>query len=159
MRFVFPFTLIFCILLTGCRQNLHTPDDNPPVNSNNNIKVIYSIPELREIINSQGYSVEESTDKQIAFRANGHIIQLYKLEDGDLLLSFGFKKNNNISFKEMNEWNKEYRLSRGFIDDEGDPIVETDLMTNGGISKKNITEFIKVFTNVTVPKFIRKYGM
>jgi hypothetical protein len=39
------------------------------------------------------------------------------------------------SVEEMNEWNKTKRFSRGYIDKEGDPVIEFDLdLDDGGMS-------------------------
>jgi hypothetical protein len=45
----------------------------------------------------------------------------------------------------MNEWNRTKRLSRAYLDDEGDPILEADLLANAGFTGEQFLEWFKVF--------------
>ena len=46
---------------------------------------------------------------------------------------------------DVNTWNRDYRLSRAYTDDDGDPVLEADLLANAGMNEEIVTEFIKVF--------------
>jgi hypothetical protein len=50
-----------------------------------------------------------------------------------------------VSYETINAWNRDIRLSRAYLDRDQDPILEADLLSNGGISSKNITEFFRIF--------------
>lgn len=50
----------------------------------------------------------------------------------------------------MNQWNKTRRLSRAYLDDENDPILEMDLLANTGMTPKQITEWVSVFISPAV---------
>lgn len=38
-------------------------------------------------------------------------------------------------------------MSRAYLGDDMDPILETDLLANAGITPKQITEWVEVFLN------------
>ncbi len=46
----------------------------------------------------------------------------------------------------MNEWNQSHRFSRAYIDDENDPVIESDLDLEGGATVGAVREFIDTFT-------------
>ena len=54
-----------------------------------------------------------------------------------------------LSYKDINKWNSSKRLSRAYIDDGNSMVLQSDLMSNGGISRKNISEFFRVFRQST----------
>ena len=55
----------------------------------------------------------------------------------------GFKHDSSVH--SMNKWNAEKRFSRAYIDDEDDPVVESDLDLEGGSSLGAVREFIDTF--------------
>ncbi|GHA81905.1 hypothetical protein GCM10009069_01230 [Algimonas arctica] len=52
----------------------------------------------------------------------------------------------------MNTWNRTKRLSRAYIDLEGDPVVEADLLADRGITRVQFANFMTVF-QTTVSQF------
>ena len=55
----------------------------------------------------------------------------------------------DISLATINEWNAQRRLVRAYIDFENDPVLEGDLLANAGYTPKQLTEFLKVFVQIS----------
>ena len=106
---------------------------------------------LEEILRGFGYAdVEvrepsESGTGSLRFMVEGATVTLYNYADGDLQLWWGVV-HPGCSLEAINEWNRTKRLSRAYLDDEGDPILEADLLANAGINKEMVQEFISVFS-------------
>ncbi len=48
----------------------------------------------------------------------------------------GFKSSGSTSVGKMNDWNRTKRFARGYIDNDGDPVVEMDIdLDEGGMSR------------------------
>jgi len=86
----------------------------------------------------------ESGTGSLRFMVEGATVTLYNYADGDLQLWWGVV-HPGCSLETVNEWNQTKRLSRAYLDEEGDPILEADLLANAGINKEMVQEFISVF--------------
>lgn len=109
------------------------------------LKNRYSDAELIEIMKSDGYSaVTRIKDGTLSIRVDGVTYALLNNSDGDLQTYYGIS-GAKLSYQEINEWNRTMRLSRAYLDSEKDPVLEADLLANGGLTNKNVTEFFRVF--------------
>lgn len=100
--------------------------------------------QLVRIIRGEGYSsVEIIRDGTILIKLNGIKYGLFNDDDGDLQLMYG--NDLKLSYKDINEWNMTKRFSRAYLDSDSDPILESDLMSDGGINEKNVTRFLSIF--------------
>jgi len=105
----------------------------------------YTDSELVQIIKDEGYSsVKQLRDGVIRIKIEGKSYILINKSDGDLQTYYGIG-GVKVSYKDINEWNKTRRLSRAYLDSDDDPVLESDLLANGGLSVKHITEFFRVF--------------
>ena len=112
------------------------------------LKKDYSDKEIVDILKDEGYRAVAIVDERvIEIKVDGrsHFLTVY--EDGDLQLYFGVT-GYDIPVAAMNEWNMTKRLSRAYIDHEGDPVIEADLLANAGYSDRHLVEFVKVFVEV-----------
>lgn len=117
----------------------------------------YSLEQVAQLLRNEGYAsvkVEKEYDR-VAFEVYGSTAVLYRYDDGDLQMFYGLT-DVNVGPVELNEWNRTRRLSRAYIDEENDPVVEADLLANPGLNDEIIAEFVSVFTNITMPQF-RKF--
>ncbi len=78
------------------------------------------------------FGFELSGNKVILFHS-GKSMQLYT----------GWRASSSL--EAMNEWNKGKRFSRAYLDDENDPVLESDLDLEGGASVGAVREFIDTF--------------
>lgn len=109
------------------------------------LKKSYSDDELIVILKNDGYrAVEKVEDRVLSVRIDGYTHYLYIYDDDDLQLYFGLT-GFEVSADDMNEWNRTKRLSRAYIDDVDDPVLEADLLANAGYTAEQVTEWISVF--------------
>ena len=105
----------------------------------------YSDADLVEILKDDGYrGVEIREERVINIKVDGQMHVLYAYDDNDLQMYYaltGYSISNDV----INEWNKTRRLSRAYIDDDNDPVLEADLLANAGMTPKQITEWVTVF--------------
>ncbi len=51
-----------------------------------------------------------------------------------LQLYAGFSVDNKIALATVNDWNYNYRFAKVYLDDELDPVIESDLDLSGGVT-------------------------
>ena len=122
------------------------------VNAQQQLKKSYTDEELIEILRNDGYrAIDHTDDRVISIKVDGVTYVLYVYEDDDLQLYFGVS-GYAVDAADMDAWNRTKRLSRAYIDDEGDPILEADLLANAGYTEEQFLEWFKVF-NYSVLEF------
>lgn len=101
--------------------------------------------ELVDILQSEGYRAVERVDERvIKIKIDGHTYVLYIYDDDDLQLYFGLT-GYVLTNEHMNDWNRTKRLSRVYLDDENDLVLEADLLANAGYTRKQLMEWLSVF--------------
>lgn len=81
---------------------------------------------------------------KILFSLNENSMALFRFPDGDLQLFYGVG-GVRCPLEPINEWNKLHRHSRAYLDDENDPVLESDLLSDGGMSQEKLTVFVRAF--------------
>lgn len=81
---------------------------------------------------------------KISFRQADDVVALFRLDDGDLQLYYGIG-GVECPLDAINEWNQRYRHSRAYVDHEGDPVIESDLLSDGGVSRHKLRIFVRTF--------------
>jgi Putative bacterial sensory transduction regulator len=67
--------------------------------------------------------------------------------------------SSNTSMNQMNEWNKTKRFSRGYIDKDGDPVMEFDLdLDDGGMSESLFIDNVE-FWEISMGNFKKHIGI
>lgn len=61
-----------------------------------------------------------------------------------LQLRAGFSGFNKVELKHVNQWNKRYRFSKAYLDDDGDPLLEADLELTG-VTRETVIKFVQNF--------------
>ena len=105
----------------------------------------YSDSELVQILKDEGYSsVEALASLGVLVKIDGNAYLLVNLPSGDLQ-AYYVVTGANVSHADMNEWNRTKRLSRAYLDSDEDPVLESDLLANAGLTESHVTEFFRVF--------------
>ena len=101
--------------------------------------------EIVEVLQEEGYgSVAPLGGEGVRFKADGMSYVLTIYEDGDLQLYFGLT-GIAVSPAVVNEWNRTRRLTRAYLDTELDPVLETDLLSDTGLSREMLVRWVQVF--------------
>lgn len=105
----------------------------------------YSDDDFVTMLRDDGYrAVQKIDDRHIRIKVDGYSYDLLIYGDDDLQLYFGMT-GYTLDASDMNEWNRTKRLSRAYLDDENDPILETDLLANAGFTQAQFLEWFEVF--------------
>ncbi len=113
---------------------------------------VLSLKEAAEILKNEGYRVTDMDDDSFKIKANGRTLVMFRFDDGDFQLYYGVS-GIKVDYKTINEWNRTKRLSRAYIDRVNDPVVESDLQGDVGLTSKQLLSFTKTFVDLTVPKY------
>ncbi len=116
------------------------------------LKTKFTDAELLGILQSEGYAAEISKEGILIIKIDGAKYLLYNLEDGDLQFFYGIS-DVNVTFEDINEWNRTKRLSRAYLDSENDPCIECDLLANAGLSSDHVLQALNVF-KISVSGFL-----
>jgi hypothetical protein len=60
-----------------------------------------------------------------------------------------------ITLNRINEWNRVKRFAKAYLDNDNDPVLESDYELTGGVTEQNVKEWMKTF--VYFAKEFRKY--
>ncbi|MCS7080242.1 MAG: YbjN domain-containing protein [Chloracidobacterium sp.] len=85
--------------------------------------------------------------------SDGLKIRLVK-RDKSLMLSAAWG-GQRMTLSRINEWNRAKRFAKAYLDDENDPVLESDYELTGGVTEQNIKEWMKTF--VYFAKEFQKY--
>ncbi len=109
----------------------------------------YTTTQLVKILRQAGYVdiAAESAD-QIHFKRSGQIFYLNRYEDGDLVLYFGLTGYDHLRESDFNAWNREKRLTRAYLDSDGDAVLESDMLFDGGLTARKIAVWVNVFVGL-----------
>jgi hypothetical protein len=111
--------------------------------------------DLEQILTVGGYSFERAVDSagDPLFRIQIEGLKVVLISNGceegvceNLQLYAGFAMQQKPELPLINGWNKTKRFGRAYIDDEGDPVLESDLDLEGGVSAGAVAEFLRAFT-------------
>lgn len=82
-------------------------------------------------------------DPMISGRMEGHKYQLLWEACDDECSVVRFQAgwaDADVTIKTVNAWNQESLFGKGYIDDEGDPVVELTINLDHGVSRKNLDD-------------------
>lgn len=110
---------------------------------------------MTKILTSMGLEVQESKSTSdgknpvIKFDLGGYGVVLFLAKDhSDAQLFVGFR-GQQITPEKMNEWNRGHRFTRGYRDEDGDSVLESDIDFTGGVTEANIKSWVKIFRSLT----------
>lgn len=111
-----------------------------------------STEQLRKLLESMGYEVEQPKEEVLRFAIEGHTAVIINNKTNIQLYSY-FKKKK-MDLKKINEWNATKRYSRVYIDKDGDAVIDWDIDLEGGITAGALKESIKTY-RIGVMTFVR----
>ncbi len=114
---------------------------------------------LVKALQAAGYSAklekDGTGDPMIKSAVNGHPFRIVfygckaNRDCATITFAAGFDKKKETSLDSINDWNRENRFGRAYLDDEGDPILGMDVdLDDGGISPALFTDNLEFWTAV-----------
>jgi hypothetical protein len=107
-----------------------------------------SVSDLRSLLSDMGYQPQslEGRDNAWAVRMADRPVLITVGGDGKNLLLWSYVQGGSLN--KVNEWNKQKRFSRAYLDGDGDANVEWDIDLEGGVTMDAVREGIKTFEAV-----------
>lgn len=81
---------------------------------------------------------------QIRYQVHGLVLDLFRVDEGDLMLKYT-ATGCEWKLSQINEWNRTRRLSRAYLEEDGDPVLEADLVSVTGITEEQVAVFVDLF--------------
>lgn len=101
---------------------------------------------METILDDMGLKFEKKSDTSWRVDLDGKKVLLIMANDNtDAQLYIGFG-DVTVKPSQMNTWNSDHRFGRAYADDDGNPVLESDLDFAGGVSDKTIETWIKLFS-------------
>jgi len=119
-------------------------DASPAVDANASVLQAAGPDIYVRAVEAAGFSIMQRTERFIQLDMFGLKVQLFPQATSAQLFA-GFSSARAMSPIIINEWNRTKRFSRSYIDREGDPILESDIDLEGGITEKAIVTWIQTF--------------
>jgi hypothetical protein len=112
--------------------------------------------EMEAILRAAGYRYERlqgrETGRLVAFSLRmGNFLAGLVLDDcrgercESLNLVAPIVMRNPPSLERINAWNREKRFSWAYLDKDGDPVLESNLILTGGVTRETVVSFLKIF--------------
>ena len=108
------------------------------ITQNQGVEIInqLSVARMRSILQGMGFDVTEQLNNggnpYLTFQLDGYRVSLLT-QTNNLMLYSGFTIKADLA--KANDWNQKHRFSQAFLDENGDPVVESDLDVSGGVTK------------------------
>jgi len=77
---------------------------------------------------------------------------------GSLLLYAAWSTETPFELSTANDWNRQARFGRAYVDDQCDPVIELDVLLSGGVTLETIKAYIDVFVDsaLSLASFIQQ---
>ncbi len=109
----------------------------------------FSADQLVSVLRQAGYvDIVAESDTQIHFKRSGQIFYLNRYPDGDLVLYYGLTGYTHLGPGDFNAWNREKRLTRAYQDADGDAVLESDMLFDGGLTARKVAVWVNVFVGL-----------
>ncbi len=113
---------------------------------------VLSVDDALKLLKDKGYKASKMDKDSISMTYEGSKILLVRYDDGDWQSYYG-TSGIYMTPAQINEWNRTKRLNRAYIDSDGNPVIESDLLVGDGITDGQFMNFVKVFIDVIRPQF------
>ncbi|MDW8480224.1 MAG: YbjN domain-containing protein [Xanthomonadales bacterium] len=102
---------------------------------------------LVRILGDLGYTgAEIDADGDVIVPMQGHrVLLLLGSHRGRYLMARFAVTGSAADLKWANEWNRDLRFARVYLDQDGDPVLEAELDFVGGVRRANVEHFIRSF--------------
>ena len=132
---------------------LAAPGFTPPMAAQEVVSEV-STEQLRKLLESMGYEVEQPKEDMLQFAIEGHTALIVNKKTNLQFYSYFKKQKKKMDLKKVNEWNATKRFSRAYLDQDGDAVIEWDVDLEGGTTTGALKESIRTY-RVGVMAFVR----
>lgn len=101
---------------------------------------------LGRILTDLELEFDEVQDDAYLFLVEGSKVVLFN--KGETMQLYHGIADLEVSLERINEFNRDYRFTRAYIDREGDPVLESDIELTGGVTELNVKEWVRTYRAV-----------
>ncbi len=126
-----------------------------PSTANREVILDFSSQSFQQIVQGLGFETvrpkdDAGKDKDyFSFQAEGYKVIAFNYK-GYLQFYVGFA-GVKPTLVAANEWNAKHSLTRTYADKDGDAVLESDLYTDGGVTRQTVESWLKDFRGVVSP--------
>ncbi len=131
------------VVLTSVFSNspLRAADDKETA-ANSDVVTTLNVDQLYKLMHDEGYAVEKSEDGFVKWKVEGLKTVMFVAKDSKSIQFYASFTDGNATLKKVNEWNKNKKYSRSYLNDDGEPCLELDLDLEGGVTEARIIDFL-----------------
>ena len=124
--------------------------------SSGDVVTSISVSDLRSLLSDMGYEPRtlEGQDNAWAVQMADRPVLIRVGGEGKNLLLWSYVQGGSLD--KVNQWNKEKRFSRAYLDGDGDANVEWDIDLEGGVTVEAVREGIRTFQSVV--QLFKEFG-
>jgi hypothetical protein len=103
--------------------------------------------QVQEVLQGLGFTgIEIDEDGDVIVKMLGYnvLILVGSYENTSMQMNFAVS-GTDANLRMVNEWNRAKRYSTASIDDDGDPVLESDLDLAGGVTKARVEDFFLTY--------------
>ena len=103
--------------------------------------------QVRSILQDLGFTgieIDEDDDIIVTMVGYNVLILIGSYENTSLQMNFAVS-GTDANLRMMNEWNRTKRYSTASIDDDGDPVLESDLDLAGGVTRERVEDYLLTY--------------
>jgi hypothetical protein len=92
---------------------------------------------------SEVKNFKEVNNTTYSFEVDGHKLLLFN--SGEALQAAVIFNGKKVPLSRLNGWNRDKKFTRAYLDRDGDPVLDHSLELTGGVTEKNVKEWLKTF--------------
>lgn len=101
---------------------------------------------VEKTLKTLGYAFTTLEDDTFRFTADGYTMLLFNKTD-DVQL-YAVWAGDGTTLERVNEFNKQKRWVKAYLDEDSDPVIEADLDFEGGVTQDAFERFILLFVQM-----------
>lgn len=105
-----------------------------------------STQELLNTMKEEGYTCQPDNDGDILWKLDGYkaIVVIGKNANNLMFrIGFNYSDKEKIPLTRINEWNRTKKYAVSFLDKDLDPVLESHLDLEGGITEERLVDFLR----------------
>lgn len=105
---------------------------------------------LAAVLGEEGFvGPTVDSDGDVLVKMNGYrVLFIIEREQGSSILAKFSIRCSQANINKVNEFNRGWKYCRAFIDKEGDPVLESDIDLQHGVTEASLREFVLRFSRL-----------
>ena len=155
-RLVVLVTLLLAVARAACAQQNVAPSAPGAHLASEAVVKRLAGADLRALLVEAGYAIDSiASDTLVLVRLDDVRLAVALTNDGQLVHAQAAFIETKATLRTMNDWNRDNLLSRAYLDDDGDPTIETEIDIEGGVTGARLRDWLRT-TRQVIAEFMAK---